>query len=154
MNKYLLLLFLPLLSFIMAGCDDDKEDVQQIDLDRLAGTWKVVEQGSQNVFERDCCLEIAVFHDSPNGAYGGYLVFITTFYLANGNPVHDKVYSGSIREVENHYPLLNLEFDGDHDNNDDSKEKYTYTITRLDYTYMWWSFKDGETTDVIKFRRL
>lgn len=51
MNKYLLVLILPLLSFIMVGCDND--DVIATDLTLFAGTWKVIDNGDQYVFETD-----------------------------------------------------------------------------------------------------
>lgn len=53
MNKYLLVLILPLLSFIMVGCDNDDEDVIATDLTLFAGTWKVIDNGDQYVFETD-----------------------------------------------------------------------------------------------------
>ena len=56
MNKYLLLLILPLLSFIMTGCNDSGDDVKPINLGTFTGTWEVVYQGNQDVLPRDCIL--------------------------------------------------------------------------------------------------
>lgn len=62
MNKYLLLLLLPLLSFTLIGCDDE-EDVIAPDLKLFAGTWEVVVQEDQNVFERADILHITSSHN-------------------------------------------------------------------------------------------
>lgn len=51
MNKYLLLLILPLLSLVMSGCDDNKDDVAAPDLTLFAGTWEVVSPGEQRFLE-------------------------------------------------------------------------------------------------------
>ena len=69
MNKYLLLLILPLLSFIMTGCNDSGDDVKPINLGTFTGTWEVVYQGNQDVLPRDCILNYYCplnFKDSKN----------------------------------------------------------------------------------------
>lgn len=44
MNKYLLLLILPLLTLI--SCDEDDNDATPMDLRLFAGTWQVVDKGN------------------------------------------------------------------------------------------------------------
>lgn len=65
MNKYLLLLILPLLSFIMTGCNDSGDDVKPINLGTFTGTWEVVYQGNQDVLPRDCILNIVSAQINP-----------------------------------------------------------------------------------------
>ncbi len=77
MNKYLLLLLLPLLSFTLIGCDDE-EDVIAPDLKLFAGTWEVVVQEDQNVFERADILHIT--SSQIHEGYGGYQGNITTYF--------------------------------------------------------------------------
>jgi len=153
MNKFLLLLIVPLLSFCLMGCEDDKE-TKPMDLSLLADTWEVVDQGNQEVFEKDCIIDVTVSPDQTDGAYGGYHGFITTYYLsADGTPAHDKVYGWSIREVENHNPLLDMVFKGDLDSDNPWEGQYFYKITKLTYADMWWQVNTNGDNSTIKFRR-
>lgn len=43
-------MILTILSFVMVGCDDDKDEVFAPDLSLFAGTWEVVDPGDQKVF--------------------------------------------------------------------------------------------------------
>lgn len=130
MNKYLLFLILPLLSFVMVGCDDDDEIVYSPDLDIFAGTWEVVDQGNQKVFERNCILEIT--SSRIYEGFGGYQGYITTYFLsANGTQMHDRVFTWSIRKVENNQPLLDVVFQGELDSDDIWAGDYQYKIIKL-----------------------
>lgn len=152
MNKYLLLLILPLLSFVMVGCDDDKDDVIAPDLTLFAGNWEVVDQGNQEIFARNCILEIK--SRQIYEGYGGYQGSITTCYLTvTGIPRHDRVFTWSIREVENHQPLLDVVFQGELDNDDIWAGEYPYKIIKLTETQMWWQINTIGDNSTIKFRR-
>lgn len=70
MNKYLLLLILPLLSLVMSGCDDNKDDVVAPDLTLFAGIWEVVSPGEQKVFGWNEILNI--YSARPFERYGDY----------------------------------------------------------------------------------
>lgn len=152
MNRYLMFLVLPILSLLMVGCDDDKDDVVAPDLTRFAGTWEVVSPGDQKVFGWNEILDITSsrIHES----YGGYQGYITTYFLtADGTPRHDRVFTWSIREVENHQPLLDLVFQGDLDSDDPWASNYPYKIVRLTDTHMWWQVNSNGDNSTIKFRR-
>ncbi len=153
MNKYLFLLILPLLSFVMAGCDDDDDlYVEPIDLGHLSGTWEVVDQGNQNVFERGTLLNIksARIHEG----FGGYQGYITTYFLTvDGAQRHDRVFTWSIREVENNQPLLNVVFRGELDSDDLWAGEYSYKIIKLNDTHMWWKVNTIGDKSTIMFRR-
>lgn len=152
MNKYLLLLILPLLSFVMVGCDDDKDDVIAPDLTLFAGTWEVVDQGDQEIFARNCLLNItsAQIHEG----YGGYHGNINTYFLtALGTPKHDRVFTWSIREVENHQPLLDVVYQSDLDSDDLWAGNYSYKIIKLTDTHMWWQINTNGDNSIIKLRR-
>ncbi|MDE6390977.1 MAG: hypothetical protein K2L26_06140, partial [Duncaniella sp.] len=77
MNKFLLLLIVTLLSLGLVGCEDDKE-TKPMDLSLLTGTWEVGDQGTQDVLEKDCILEISVSHSQTEGALGGHQGSIAT----------------------------------------------------------------------------
>jgi len=131
MNKFPLLLILPFLSLVMAGCDDDKDDVIAPDLSLFAGNWEVVDQGNQKVFARNCILDIK--SGQIHEGYGGYQGYITTYFLsASGTLRHDRVFSFSIREVEKYKPLLDVEFLGELDGNDQSD---SYDLWDGNYSY-------------------
>lgn len=152
MNKYLLFLILPLLSLAMVGCDDDNDDVIAPDLTLFAGTWEVVDQGNQETFARNFILNItsAQIHEG----YGGYQGYINTYLLtALGTPKHDRVFTWSIREVENHQPLLDVVLQGELDNDDIGAGEYPYKIIKLTDTQMWWQVNTNEDHSTIKFRR-
>lgn len=152
MNKYLLFLILPFLSFIMTGCDDSDEDVKPINLDLFAGTWEVVSQGDQDIFEWEDILHItsAQIHEG----FGGYQGYITTYFLASdGTPRHDRVFTWSIREVENHQPLLDVVFQGELDSDDIWAGEYHYKIIKLTDTHMWWQVDTNGDNSIIKLRR-
>lgn len=152
MNKYLLLLILPLLSFVMTGCDDDEDDVIAPDPAIIEGTWEVVDQGSQHVFERNCILDItsAQIHEG----YGGYQGYITSYFLtADGTLKHDRLFTWSIREVENHQPLIDVVFQGELDSDDLWAGSYPYKIIKLTDTDMWWRVNTNGDKSIIKFIR-
>ena len=151
MNKYLLLLLLPLLSFTLIGCDDE-EDVISPDLKLFAGTWEVVVQEDQNVFEREDILHIT--SSQIHEGYGGYQGNITTYFRKYDNTViHDRVFSWSIREVENNQPLLDVVYQGELDSDDTWDGNYYYKITKLTDTHMWWQVNTNGNNSTIKFRR-
>ena len=79
MNKFLLLLILPLLSIVTSGCDDNKDDVVAPDLTLFAGTWEVVSPGEQKVFGWNEILHISSAR--PFEGYGGYQGYINTYLL-------------------------------------------------------------------------
>ncbi len=152
MNKYLLLLILPLLSFVMVGCDDDKDDVIAPDLTLFAGNWEVIVQGNQEIFPRNFILNItsAQIHED----YGGYQGYINTFLLtATGIPKYDRVFTWSIREVDNHQPLLDVVLQGELDSDDLWAGEYTYKIIKLTDTHMWWQVNTNGDNSIIKLRR-
>ena len=151
MNKYILLLILPLLSFIMSGCDDE-DDIKPIDLKLFAGTWEVVYQGDQNVFKREDILHIT--SSQMNDGFGGYHGYVTTYFLKyDDTAIHDKVFTWSIREVENHQPLLDVVYQGELDSDDTWNGNYYYKITKLTDTHMWWQVNTNGENSTIKFRR-
>lgn len=81
MKKYLFLFIIPLLSLGLVSCDDDDDDVKPMNLDLLAGVWEVEDQGGQEVFDRNCILNITTSPELTGGAYGGYQGIIETSYL-------------------------------------------------------------------------
>lgn len=152
MNKYLLLLILPLLSFIMTGCNDSGDDVKPINLGTFTGTWEVVYQGNQDVLPRDCILNIVSAQINPgDGDYQGY---ITTYFITvNGTPLHDKAFTWVIREVENNQPLLYLVYQSDLDSDDIWDGFYPFKVVKLTDNYMWWQFNTNGDNSMIQFRR-
>lgn len=152
MNKYLMLLILPLLSFMMVGCDDDKDDVTASDLNLFAGTWEVVSPGEQKVFGWNEILHItsAQIHEG----FGGYQGYINSYFLtATGIPKHDRVFTWSIREVENHQPLLDVVLQGELDSDDIWAGNYPYKIVKLTDTHMWWQVNTIGDNSTIMFKR-
>lgn len=149
--KYLLLLLIfPIFAFSLTGCDDE-EDVRHMDLDLLAGTWEVVESDYNN---RGCIYEIKSSTDFTEGPYGWHYGTISTYYFSvSGNPIHDKDYNWSIREMENHQPLLDLTLTGELDNEDQWAGHYYYKIIKLTDTHMWWKGNSNGDNGIIKFRR-
>ena len=137
----------------MVGCDDSDEDVKPtINLDFFAGTWEVVEQGDQNVFERETILEIksARIHEG----FGGYQGYITTYFLTDlGIPKHDKVFTWTINYVENNQPLLDVVYQGDLDSDDIWAGEYPYKIIELTGNDMCWQVNTKGDKSIIKFRR-
>lgn len=151
MNRYLLLLIFPILSFGLMGCDDE-DDIKPIDLNLFAGTWEVVVQGEQTVFEREDILHIT--SSQIHEGYGGYRGYITTYFLRyDDTPIHDRVFSWSIREVDNHQPLLDVVYQGELDSDDIWDGNYYYKITKLTDTHMWWQVNTNGDQSTIKFRR-
>lgn len=151
MNKYLLLLILPLLSFSLIGCDDN-DDVESINLNLFAGTWEVVNQGEQNVFAWEDILNIT--SSQIHEGYGGYKGNITTYFLKYDDTViHDRTFTWSIREVENNQPLLDVVYQGELDSDDTWNGNYYYKITKLTDTHMWWQVNTNGNNSTIKFRR-
>ncbi len=151
MNKFLLLFILPLLSFVMVGCNDSEDDVEFAPkLDLFAGTWEVVDQGNQEVFEKDCILDIT--SSQIYEGYGGYQGYITTYFLTeDGTSIHDRVFTFSIREVENNKPLLDVVFQGELDSDDIWAGNYPYKIIKLTDTDMWWQVNINGDKSIIKF---
>lgn len=126
-----------------------------MDLTLLDGVWEVVDQGYQNILERECLLDIST---APHDSYGAAKGSITTFYLTpSGNMIHDKVYSWSIRYMENYQPLLDLVLqgmpDGDDSVDDIWEGNYYYRITKLTDTHMWWQVNTNGDNSIIKFHR-
>lgn len=151
MNKYLLLLILPFLSFGIVSCDDD-EDVTPMDFNLFAGNWEVVDQGNQNVFERQFILNIT--SSRINESYGGYKGYITTYLLTfNDIPKHDRVFTWSCLEMENHQPMLEVVFQGELDSDDPWDGNYFYKITKLTDSHMWWQVNTNGDNSTIKFKR-
>ena len=151
MNKYILILILPLLSFTLTGCDDE-DDIIPIDLNLFAGTWEVVSEGDQNVFNREDIFNITA--SQIHEGYGGYHGNITTCFLKYDETlIHDKVFIWSIREVDNHQPLLDVVYQGELDSEDPWDGNYYYKITKLTYTHMWWQVNTNGDNSTIKFRR-
>lgn len=149
MNKFLMLLILPLLSFMMIGCDDD---VIASDVTLFAGTWEVVSTGDQKVFGYNEILHIE--SNRIYEGYGGYQGSITTYFLTvDGIPKHDRVFTWSICEVENHQPLLDVVFKGELDSDDPCAGNYPYKIVKLTDTHMWWQVNTNGDNSTIKFRR-
>ena len=152
MNRYLLLLVLPFLSFVMTACGDDEEDVIAPDLTLMPGTWQVVSPGDQKIFGWDEILHIT--SSQIHEGYGGYHGYITTYFLtSDGTPRHDRVFTWSISEAENNQPLLDVVFQGDLDSDDRQTCNYSYRITKLTDTHMWWQVNANGDNSTIKFRR-
>ena len=129
MKKYLLLLFIPILSFLTISCDKE-DDVAPIDLNLFAGTWQVVSQDNQTVFEREDVLNIT--SKQIHEGFGGYQGYITTYFLRyDDTPIHDRVFTWSIREVENNQPLLDVVYQGELDSDDIWAGEYYYKIIKL-----------------------
>ena len=144
-----------IMSFVSLGlttsCGGEEDDVRPMDLLLMEGVWEVMDQGSQDVFERGCLIDITFSSEMAEGAYHGY---ITAFYLASGGtPVHDKVYGWSIRGVENHLPLLDLVLLGEADGDNQWEGNYYYRIIRLSDSYMWWQGNSNGDSSTVKFRR-
>lgn len=151
MNKYLLLLILPFLSFGMISCDDE-EDVTPMDFNLFAGTWEVVDQGNQDVFKREDILNIT--SSQIHEGYGGYKGYINTYFLKyDGTPIHDRVFTWYSLEVENHQPLLEVVFQGELDSDDPWAGDYFYKITKLTDSHMWWQVRTKGDNSTIKFKR-
>lgn len=152
MNRYIILLILPLLSFIMTGCDDSAEDVKPINLDIFTGTWQVVDQGNQNVLPRACILNIV--SSQIHEGFVGYQGYVTTFFLTvDGTPKHDKVFTWTIQEEEGKQPLLNLAYQGDLDSDDIWDGDYPFKIVKLTDTFMWWQVNTIGDNSIVKLRR-
>lgn len=152
MNKTLFYFILPLLSFALIGCDEEDDDVNPIDLNLLAGTWEVVRQGDQNVFQWEDILNIT--SSRIHEGYGGYHGYINTYFLSgDGTPRHDRVFSWSICEVENHQPLLDVVYQGELDSDDPWDGNFFYKIIKLDYSHMWWQVNTNGDNSTIMFRR-
>lgn len=151
MKKSLLLLILPLLFMLLSGCDDE-EDVTPIDLNLFAGTWEVVDQGNQILLERNCILNIT--SSQIHEGFVGYQGYITTYFIAvDSTPIHDRVFTWSIREVEDHQPLLDVVYQGELDSDDLWAGNYHYKITKLTDTHMWWQVSTNGDNSTIKFSR-
>lgn len=157
MNKYLLLLVLPLLSFVVAGCGDgDGDDEDNLffapDPCLIPGTWEVVDQGDQQVFEMGCILDITA--TQIHEGYGGYRGIITTYFLTDdGIPKHDRVFSWSCLEVENNQPLLDAVCQGELDDDNLWADDYHYRIVKLTGTHMWWQVNTDSDNSTIEFKR-
>lgn len=152
MNKYLLLLILPFLSLTMVGCDDDKDDMTAPDLTLFAGTWEVVSPGDQKIFGYNeiLCITSSQIHEG----HGGYEGYINTYlFTATGIPKHDRVFTWSIREVENQQPLLDVVCQGELEGDDPWTGNYTYKIIKLTDAHMWWQFNTNGDNSTIMLKR-
>lgn len=145
-------MILTILSFVMVGCDDDKDEVFAPDLSLFAGTWEVVDSGKQKVF---CFNEMLyITSERIHEGFGGYQGSITTYFLtADGTPRQDRVFTWSIREVENNQPLLDVVFQGELDSDDLWAGNYPYKIIKLTDTHMWWRVNTNGDNSIIKLRR-
>lgn len=151
MKKIQFSLIVALLSFVMVGCDDE-DDVKSIDLTLFPGTWVVVDNGSQELFDRSCMLDVT--SSQIHEGYGGYQGYITTYFLtAAGTPKHDRVFTWSIREVDNQQPLLDVVYQGELDDDDLWTCNYLYKVVKLTDTHMWWQVNTNADNNTIKFRR-
>lgn len=141
------------MTFVMTGCDNDDDDKVIVpDMALFAGNWEVVDQGNQQVFERNCILEIT--STQIHEGYGGYKGDITTYFLTvDGTPLYDRGFTWTSTEVENHQPLLELVCLGELDGADPVAGEYSYRITKLTSTDMWWQSATKADKTVIKFRR-
>ena len=125
--KKLLYILLPVIAILFTGCEDE-DDVIAPDLKLFAGTWEVVDQGNQELLERNCILNIT--SSQIHEGFGGYQGFIDTYFITvNGIPKHDRVFSWSIREEENNQPLLDIAYQGELDSDDTWDGNYYYKIT-------------------------
>ena len=151
MKKSLLLLIIPILSFLTICCDKE-DDVTPIDLNLFAGTWQVVSQDNQTVFEWEDVLNIT--SKQIHEGFGGYQGYITTYFLRyDDTPIHDRVFTWSIREVENNQPLLDVVYQSDLDSDDLWAGNYSYKIIKLTDTHMWWQINTNGDNSIIKLRR-
>ena len=153
MNKNFLLLILPLIAFILAGCNDE-DDVKPIDLNLFAGTWEVIDNGSQALLQRDCILNIA--SSQIHEGYGGYHGYFKTYFIRYDDtpiPIHDSVFSWYVREIDDQQPLLDVVYQGEPDSDDTWDGNYYYKITKLSDTHMWWQVNTKGDNSTIKFRR-
>lgn len=152
MNRYVLFLMATLLSFGLFGCGDDDEDMTPIVLDLLGGTWEVVSQGDQDIFHREEILDIS--SSQIHEGYGGYKGKIDTYFLASdGSPRHDRTFTWSCLEVENHQPLLDVVYQGGLDGDVASTGNYHYKVIKLTRTHMWWQTTSTGRDNIIKFKR-
>lgn len=151
MKKYLRLLILPFLFCSLLGCDEE-DDVKPIYLTAFAGTWEVVDQDNQELFETGCLLDIQ--SSQIHEGFGGYQGYITTYYLTDGGAtLHDKVFSWSIREVEQNRPLLDVVYQGELDGDNVWSGNYYYKITELGYENMSWQVNSNGDNSTIRFKR-
>lgn len=149
--KKLLYILLPVIAILFTGCDDE-DDVIAPDLKLFAGTWEVVDQGNQELLERNCILNIT--SSQIHEGFGGYQGFIDTYFITvNKIPKHDRVFSWSIREEENNQLLLDIAYQGELDSDDTWDGNYYYKITKLTDTHMWWQVNTNGDNSTIKFRR-
>lgn len=70
-----------------------------------------------------------------------------------GLELHDRVFTFSIREVENNQPLLDVVFQGELDSDDIWEGDYPYKIVKLTDTDMWWQVNTIGDHSTIKLRR-
>ena len=75
--KKLLYILLPVIAILFTGCEDE-DDVIAPDLKLFAGTWEVVDQGNQELLERNCILNIT--SSQIHEGFGGYQGFIDTYF--------------------------------------------------------------------------
>ena len=152
MNKFILLIIIPLLSLALIGCNDENDEIKPMDLRPFAGAWEVVDQGNQVLLERGCIVDITssqIFE-----GYGGYQGYFTTYSISDdGVATHDRVFTWSIREVENHRPLLDVVYQGELDSDDPWAGNYQYKIIKLTDSEMSWQVNTIGDHSVIKFIR-
>lgn len=148
----LVLSFLCLLSAGIMGCEDDK-DLNRVDLSLLDGIWEVVYSGYDDVFARECFLDVSTTPDSSLENTGVLRGTISTFFLtATGRPMADKDYTWEIRQGED-VPLLDITQQGYVTGDDPWAGSYYFTIIRLTDSYLWLQGRTNGNRNIIKLRR-
>lgn len=151
MNKPLSVIFNTLFfAFVLTGCDDHEDEIypSQTFERYIAGQWEQIDGP-----DRGCIYDITIATNPSEGTYGYVYGQITTYYLTiGGTPIYDKEFSWSVREIENHYPLLDLIFTGELDGDDASSGDYHYKIIKIDDSFMWWQTTTGDNS-ILKFKR-
>ena len=157
MNKYLLLLIIPVLSILTMGCDNEKEDQNEdltpVDLALLPGIWQIEGQDAWNEFSPDCILDINTKSDNTNAAYGAPCGSIATYPTSgDGRYYHDKIYSWTVTHVENHQPIIELVVRAYLDGPESDEYTSSYRIIKLTDTQMSWQSNAPKDNTIINFR--
>lgn len=149
---FCIFIILFIVGLFITGCD--KEDVKPIDLHLFDGNWEVVFTDNQDVFAMNCILEITT---ESTGSEVSNLVKrgrIITYYINGvGTKFYDKEYSCIIRESGDGEFLVDLELQGELDNDDLWSGNYFYKIVKLNDTHMWWQAFSNGNKGTLKMRR-